>query len=232
MGYFSWVNMNALKSGYTFLEVLNLAMASEGGLATVKRDGIFNCYQMDYLADTAVEATFTDIPADIDHAAGVLSYTDIQASYSTRALCNNLTIINKDVAVGEEVETVYGPFTNSASAEVWGASKVDVTMNYASGGAIPQRTGSLSAVGAEIVAKPSNTTPQIRVSSIDFTVDATDADLVDIAKTLTTFSKVQVQYHTETNTIDKPHIIVGVKHSISPTKWKVSYDLMQLEELI
>ena len=231
-GSYDLVNLLGLAAGYSYLDIINMALQSEGGLGAVDNNGVLKCYGQDYLTDTAVAATFTDIPADINHAANVLSYTNIQAGYSTKALCNVLSINNIDVLAGAEVSTEYGPFTNNTSAEVWGPTKVDLTMNYAGGFGTSQRSGTLDAIGAAIVAQDSNTTPQVRISSVEYDVDVNDSAHLTIAKTLTTFSKVDVKYHTETNAIEATHIIIGVRHDISPTRWRVTYDLMQLEELI
>lgn len=230
--YQDMVNLTALKGGHTYLEVILWALEAEGGIASVDAQGYLRCYANGYFSAATDNATFTDIPADINPASGVVSYTEIGAGYSTTALCNVLTITNKDVSVGEEVDTVYGPYINASSQELWGPAKVDLTMTYSGGTGTSPRTGSIPTIAAAIIADDANSTPKVRIDSITFEPKATDADQIALAQELTTLSKVMVKYHTETNTIEKSHFIVGVKHNITATRWKATYALMQVEELI
>lgn len=146
---------------------------------------------------------------------GALYYTELDYTYDTANVVNELSINNHGVSEGAGVTISY-LYADNESATTWGASSASIETNYLDEGEIDP----LAARLFDSFSAPTNT-----VNSLTFNA----SDNMDIAAQLDPYQVVTVQFENDRFEEVESYTILGVEHQISRDRWMTTLSLGKYE---
>ena len=188
------------------LDQVAITRDSESGYAWVDRKGILQASSS--RTDSRFGAPITTINED--------DYSDLAIDYDTDRCINSVKVNLRRVnlANGQTVEVVYGPYVDQASIDQWGPHAKEFTVQ-----GITDSDVAAAAYAAPILTE--NATPAVRVNSARIPIRAA-ADLVATRGLLDLYDQVTVA---NTNAgISDIMRITGVEHTITPDRWTLDLD--------
>jgi hypothetical protein len=163
--------------------------------------------EIHYVDDVTVTLVPETVAATLDESV----YSDFDLSFSSEDCINSVTVkrLGPDPADSTKtIETVYGPYEDTASVEEWGRHSAEFTVHGIS-------EADVAAYAASILAR--NATPELRVNSVTLAVTETShiteralldlGDLVNIVNT--------------DKGIDQTLRVNRITHRITPEKWMI-----------
>lgn len=167
--------------------------------AWVDRENVINVYNS---LTTTSKATFTDV-------AGSFSYSDIDISFDSQNLINDVTVTLQYAGLTGNTETMtYGPFQDATSVSTWGPYSANFTVQGMAESAI-------STYAASILA--ANSTPTIRVNRL--TTPIRQQTEVNTLSKLDLYDYVTVTHDGTTYTDTR---ITEIEHQITPDLWQIT----------
>lgn len=151
---------------------------------------------------------------------GPNSYSDLDVDYDTERCINEVTLkfLRLNPGTGETEEIPYGPYRSESSIREWGVRSAEFTVQ-----GIAEETTALADYAGRILA--ANGTPQVRVNSVTVPLKSLDDferfNLNVLHEAMDLYSPLLVQ----TEESEYQQTIVGIRHSITPNKWLVTFDL-------
>lgn len=154
-------------------------------------------------------AVFTTRPNTVAAVLDETTYSDLDVDLNTEALINSVVVKwqRYDSLAGENVETVYGPYEDNNSINIWGRYRREFVMH----GSV-EDPAVIEAKANTILASNANPLPQVHGLSLPIRYKSLDSKVL-----LDLYALVNV-VHAESGT-DENLRVTGIEHQIQPGRW-------------